>query len=412
MFEGTVKYFNEAKGWGWIGREGADDLFVHRSYVQGHGYRNLFKDEPVEFDVRPSDREGRELEAFDVHPPASRASGVVEEFDKGVGMIRPDTSDSPSDFVFFHHSDILKNGNARTTALEGEFVEYDEGRRRNGAPQAFRIKRLDSRLPLYRFADMGEDRSWLSKLAEKAEPEPWRYEHASNEPCGLPVLRSYLSYTFARIEQEDQFQSDPLARKIQKGTCDNRQYACFNTGLVTVNQEPLFALFLGKSPDKDGRDWRLLGFYQESDRVLLGAGFHDFPEMAHYFDAPHHLIYDSSKRLVIDKDHVLERLSRFPEDYHNDPGRAARDLDTARDRAVERVKRNFKTAIPCYYQKSIQLLLPLCLQDPTKADLALPVTRIGSGENWSYLGSTVLTLDMAYNNARLITKPASEWLKP
>ena len=57
---------------------------------------------------------------------------------------------------------------------------------------------------------------------------------------------------------------------------------------------------------------------------------------------------------------------------------------------------------------TIQLLLPLCLNQPDRADLALVVDKVGN----SYRGNTVLTLDMAYRNARLITRPDSDWLRP
>jgi hypothetical protein len=46
--------------------------------------------------------------------------------------------------------------------------------------------------------------------------------------------------------------------------------------------------------------------------------------------------------------------------------------------------------------------------DPERADLALVVAR----ENEVYRASTVLTLDMAFNNARLIARPDREWLDP
>lgn len=50
---GTVKWFNAAKGYGFISREGGKDLFVHFSSIQdaGNGYRSLNEGDPVEFDV-------------------------------------------------------------------------------------------------------------------------------------------------------------------------------------------------------------------------------------------------------------------------------------------------------------------------------------------------------------------------
>jgi CspA family cold shock protein len=50
--QGTVKWFNAAKGYGFISREGGDDVFVHFSAIQGDGYRSLQEGETVTFEVR------------------------------------------------------------------------------------------------------------------------------------------------------------------------------------------------------------------------------------------------------------------------------------------------------------------------------------------------------------------------
>jgi CspA family cold shock protein len=49
--QGTVKWFNSGKGYGFIAREGGDDVFVHYSAIQGEGYRNLEEGQRVEFSI-------------------------------------------------------------------------------------------------------------------------------------------------------------------------------------------------------------------------------------------------------------------------------------------------------------------------------------------------------------------------
>ena len=59
--QGTVKWFNAEKGFGFIAREGADDVFVHFSAIVGDGYRSLDEGQRVEFDVAPG-RKGEEAQ--------------------------------------------------------------------------------------------------------------------------------------------------------------------------------------------------------------------------------------------------------------------------------------------------------------------------------------------------------------
>ena len=48
---GTVKWFNNGKGYGFIAREGGEDVFVHYSAIQGDGYRSLEEGQKVEFAI-------------------------------------------------------------------------------------------------------------------------------------------------------------------------------------------------------------------------------------------------------------------------------------------------------------------------------------------------------------------------
>ena len=51
MANGKVKWFNNAKGYGFIEQDGGSDVFVHYSAIQGAGYRSLEEGQPVEFEI-------------------------------------------------------------------------------------------------------------------------------------------------------------------------------------------------------------------------------------------------------------------------------------------------------------------------------------------------------------------------
>ena len=49
--QGTVKWFNNEKGYGFISRNSGDDVFVHHSAIQGGGFKSLNEGDSIEFDV-------------------------------------------------------------------------------------------------------------------------------------------------------------------------------------------------------------------------------------------------------------------------------------------------------------------------------------------------------------------------
>lgn len=64
MATGTVKWFNNEKGYGFIARDGGPDVFVHHSAIKMNGYRTLTEGQRVEFEVASGDK-GEQ--ARDVH---------------------------------------------------------------------------------------------------------------------------------------------------------------------------------------------------------------------------------------------------------------------------------------------------------------------------------------------------------
>jgi CspA family cold shock protein len=54
MIEGTVKWFNESKGFGFLSHEGGPDVFVHHSEIRGEGFKTLNEGDKVQFEITQS----------------------------------------------------------------------------------------------------------------------------------------------------------------------------------------------------------------------------------------------------------------------------------------------------------------------------------------------------------------------
>lgn len=64
---GTVKWFNESKGYGFISNdEGGDDVFVHFSSIVGNGFRTLAEGQKVTFEVEPDPKNSSKMRAVNV----------------------------------------------------------------------------------------------------------------------------------------------------------------------------------------------------------------------------------------------------------------------------------------------------------------------------------------------------------
>ena len=243
------------------------------------------------------------------------------------------------------------------------------------------IRKIGQR-PLYNFAYIHKFDEQLQSLANMAQPEDWNYRYKKTDHQ-LPVLFNYLHYTFSHLQDQDKIEYTP-----------DSYYASINTGLVTRNYESIFGLFhqnMGSSDRVWGSPkWFFQTFCTESDRRL--TRFNNLPDMARYFTDPSSILYDTRLDLRKNVDHIIdENRDRFPDPYFsmedNFPLRIA--LEGAIDHAINRVDRNYKTAIPQFYKGRIQLLLPLCMKARERADLALVVYR----KDDVYLASTCLTLD-------------------
>lgn len=216
------------------------------------------------------------------------------------------------------------------------------------------------------------------------------------------ILKNYLEFTFRKLQQE---------KKIK--FTNNNKFACFNTGLVTDNLEDIFAYFEKyKKPQYNSSPFCFKAFLKKSDNAILKNFSDSLPDIADFFGKPELLIFNPKCELIPDIDHIIgDNIERFPNHLQKaDVAELRRQLAGAIDEVKKKVRTNYKIAVPQYYDGKIQLLLPLCLtSNSPNPDLALVVHKLNDK---IYTAKTCLTLKMAYNNARLIVKPQSNWLKP
>lgn len=222
-------------------------------------------------------------------------------------------------------------------------------------------------------------KKYTDKLAEIAAPENW----SNNTYKNNGILTNYILNTYGKLSSE-------------KKIIIAQDYALFNTGLFTKYYEPIYAY-------QSGVDIQFLTSYE-----LSNLGIPERPERANYFEKPELLLFDWHFPIDVQYRHILEdekNRDRLPQELLNS-NNLVTIMNGAIDTMKKKVSSNYKLAIPQYYDGKIQLLLPLCLQDDNKPDVAIVVTK----KEHCYQGHTCLSLDMAYNNARLIAKPAHNWL--
>lgn len=187
---------------------------------------------------------------------------------------------------------------------------------------------------LFDFAWIPSVNEQLQDLAAMAQPEDWAYRHTPN-PGPNPILYSYFLQTFERLQ-------------TQAKVTEAETWSCFDTGLVTPNQEEIFALFeRHRMPER--QPWFFKGFCRESDRALIR--FAALPDIATYFDDPRELLYDPRIDLRPDYDHIIDdNYERIPEPYNQtcneDIKHQLRNiLQGAIDHAKRGIQRNDKTAV-------------------------------------------------------------------
>lgn len=280
-----------------------------------------------------------------------------------------------------------------------------------------------------------------------ALPENWSYKENPNDN-DFPILKSYMKYTFYKQHKDKQI-----------FVSEDRRYSVFNTGLANKNYKYIYAIF---EHNKGSKPWKFCMFACSGVKAggrILADNFPSLPPPARYFNDISDISYiinpdktpnEQLPELQLDH-YFVDNPSRLPRHFLLDGCRKNSDLlellntdlgaynkeelqnhwkavgekisndqDVYYDleaafinavrKAVMRVSWNYRTAIPVYFpsHNKMSILLPLSFRLSSDAEVALVVER--NPVSKKYTAPTILSLPMAYANARLVCKPESDWL--
>lgn len=250
-------------------------------------------------------------------------------------------------------------------------------------------------IDIYDYMLWGDYNKRISDLADFCINETWSFSTKNDKS----ILKNYLKYTFSKLQEENK-------------VLESDDFCVFNTGLFTPYYEAVFVQG-EKNTTTELVKWKFKTFCTKYELGYIGI-CDDCPERADYFTNPSLLVFDWRCPVNINYKHILEdeeNKKRLPS-YVLDSDRPEWELEGSVRNAIKRVTANYKLAVPQYFNGKIQLLLPLCFGKTQEPHLALALTKMENNTIGYYLGHTCLTMDMAYNNARLISKPESNWLLP
>lgn len=246
------------------------------------------------------------------------------------------------------------------------------------------------------FRSWNDGAKFLEELAGMAIPEKWTYNYFQSKQQ-YPILKSYVEKTFERLKQQGR-----ILRQENK--------VLFNTGLINVYFREIYVVGEADAefPQRVVNAKPIL----ENDRTLLETFKNQKPQMATFFEKITDVLFDPDLEINTDDIHIIDdNFDRIPLAYQQmRKSQVFALFQSAIDFARIMARRNYKLVVPQYYMGKIQFLMPVYLSGEFSGapDFALVLEKMGR----VYRGNTILTLDMAYQNARLIAKPDTTWLSP
>lgn len=233
----------------------------------------------------------------------------------------------------------------------------------------------------------------LEFLSELAEEEKWSF----GDEKEFSVLRKYILGTFSQCQKQE---------KILESA--DGKYSCFNTGLLTQNGNDIIGLF-EKNSRANAQPWVLKKFVEKSHRDFLDV-FTEIPKLATYTSNFEELYFNPDYNIIVNTDHILDdNWERIESVVKINKTIMKTLLVGVIEEAKLRIKRNLRLVVPQFYKNEIMYLVPVKIPtlDGNYETMALAVEKTATNQ---YRANTIFTKEMAYEKARLLMKPESNWL--
>ena len=277
------------------------------------------------------------------------------------------------------------------------------------------------------FDDFFAMNQFLDKLSDKAVAEDWCF-HGHQSSVSQPILKNFLEHSFYQATAENKtFRNE------------DEQIICFNTGLIDRMFNDIYIVCNIEDIDSPNN----LFYERYTNPRIMTASDRLFsryittpPSPAKFYDdmsellfdceaasAPHGINLNDFHIFIDNLDRINSSLPKGSKQYNlNEIIDCHGKFESALACSLVLARRNYKLVAPQFWPETgkIQFLMPIYLSkicetnEDGEKTVVLPNVALclEKDNNGRYLGTSILTLDMAYQNARLIAKPDSFWLDP
>lgn len=258
-------------------------------------------------------------------------------------------------------------------------------------------------LPLLkRFASLGSAKKGdfekkLNYLINIAEHEEWNQTDVHTGRNNSTIFY-YIIHTFDRCFKQGKIYID-----------NTEENALFNTGLMDIQGNEIYGHFVKSqffnNTELSSNYWYFKAFLKSNEKEFVHICLIR-PETATYFSDYNELYFDPSFDIEVNFDHFYDdNYDRLPSSLQMiDKDHARLVFDGFLNFTKKKIKRNNRIPVPQFYDDKITFLIPIKVFENDVVVIALEKI------NNVYVANTVLTMGMAYNCARLLNKPESNWL--